>query len=194
MRNFLGTRNQGTVIIIRKKESHALPTLQRFREIFDIQGGTIYQSHGWYSYEISQLQMLLRCINEKRGGSSEQSDYSSSYYFYADQVLTANAFYLAAYSPVTLEGFNLTTACMADLEKLLYLHQCIESDRSSVQNFIKSVKTISEESLRRGINDPTMLSPDLNALQSIFRGYGDVAYDNICIDLQNWRDTYRWKL
>ena len=181
-------------IIIRKEENHPLPNLQRFRDIFGTQGGRIYQSHGWYSHEIGQLQMLLRCLNEKRGGISDHRDYVSNYYFYVDQVLPANAIYLAAYSLVTLDGFNLTTACMNDLERLLYLYQCIEIDRNSVHHFIKSVANVAEISSQRGINDPTMLRPDLNALQGIFQGYGDVAYENICADLQNWRDTYRWKL
>lgn len=194
MRNFLGASNQGTVIIIRKNENHALPTLQRFREIFDIKGGSIYQSHGWYSDEIGQLQLLLRCLNASHGGSSDHRDYLSDYYFFVNQKLPANAMYLSAYSPVTLDGFNLTSACMEDLRKLLQLHYYIEHERGSVHHFIQSIGSVPKRSSQRGLTDPTMLSPDLNALQRIFQGYGDVAYENICTDLQNWRDSYRWKI
>lgn len=193
MRNFLGAKCQGTVIIIKKVEGHSSPDLKRMREFFDTRSLNLYQSDGWYCHEIGQIQEMLKSLNIFRGGNPDFREYSSDYYFHSEQRLAANSFFLAAYAPVTLAALFLTNQCMTDLKKLLYLHYQIRSERNSVQSFIEDISKNAEIAKKNSLNDPTMMHPNIDGLRELLKGYGDIAYKNICEDLESWRSTYTWK-
>lgn len=193
MRNFLGPTSQGTVIIIKKVEGHPSPDLKRAREIFDVKSLCLYQSKGWYWEEISRIQQLLQNLSIFRGNNPDYSEFTSDYYFYSDQFLAANSFFLAAYAPVTLAALCLTDQCMTDLKKLVYLHYQITNERDSVDEFIRRISRTATSSTTKTINDPTMSNPNVEGLRNLLDGYGDIAYKSICDRLDGWRIAYTWK-
>lgn len=193
MRNFLGTKSQGTVIIIKKVEGHPTPSLKRMRELFAGHAFAMYQSDGWYCEEIGQIQEMLRSVSIYRGGNSDHRDYYSNFYFYTENCLPANSFFISAYAPVTHAALFLTDKCMEDLRKLLYLHYQIKNERNSVQNFIQNISRNAELAKNKSINDPTMLHPEIDGLRELLNGYGDIAYKTVCDDLESWRSSHTWK-
>ena len=139
------------------------------------------------------LEQMLMSLNVYRGGIPNRSNFSSDYYFYSDQFLAANSFFLTAYASMTLAALCLTDQCMTDLKKLVYVHYQITSERNSVNNFISRISKNAASTATNTINDPTMSNPNVAGLHKLLDGYGDIAYKTICDRLDDWRNTYTWK-
>jgi hypothetical protein len=55
------------------------------------------------------------------------------------------------------------------------------------------LKRNSENASEKGVEDLTILNPNLSALQEILAGYGDDQYAKAIKDIQDWYEAFRWK-
>ena len=98
------------------------------------------------------------------------------------------------YSAQVIDGFNLTDACMDELEQLMSAYNGNCSMKGDVSNMWATLERNKDRAIKLGITDPTILNPDIPGLQQILQGYGDAEYLKATGDLKNWYDTYCWKV
>jgi hypothetical protein len=97
------------------------------------------------------------------------------------------------YTAQVIDGFNLTEAALDDLDKLISNYGQICSMRSDITHMWDVLKRNSENASEKGVEDLTILNPNLSALQEILAGYGDDQYAKAIKDIQDWYEAFRWK-
>jgi hypothetical protein len=193
MREFLGPNKKGSVILFKANHGSPLPTLNDIRLNFDITGGSFYKSHGWFRYEIAQIEELLEVLSVPNGNQVLHGTFNSDFIFYTEEEIIANSIFILRFSDVILGAFNLTVDCITDLRNMLRTHSDVSSVRSRPTYFIDRLEDEALDYKNKGSTDLSIISPDIAGLRKIFSGYADQEYHAICNKLQMWRDTYQWK-
>ena len=193
MREFLGPNKKGSVILFKESDTSTLPTLNDIRLNFGITGGSFYKSHGWYRYEIDQIEKLLTVVSVANGNHPPPETFTSDFIYYTEEDITSNSMFILKYSDVIIGAFNLTTDCMTDLQNMLRTHYDVSYTRGRPIAFIDLLETEALSYRENGSTDLSITNPDIASLQKIFTGYADQEYHAICTKLQVWHDTYQWK-
>lgn len=194
MSEFLGPYGQATVILMKAHFDTDLPKMKDLKKILHIPDGKYYKSNGRNSYSIQRLERLLNVLSEIRGEERDWSRYRSSDYLITVAEVNSNLFMSLKYSAQVVDGFNLTDACMDELENLMRAYSSICSMRSDVDHFWSTLEQNKETAEKEGFQDPTLRAPDIPGLQKLLHGYGDTQYLKACSDLNDWYHTYRWKV
>lgn len=194
MSEFLGPYGQATVILMKAHFDTELPKLKDLNKLLHIPDGKYYKSNGRNSYSVQRLERLLNVLSEIRGEQCDWSRYRSSNYLITVSEVNSNLFMSLKYSAQVVDGFNLTDACMDELENLMRAYSSICSMRSDVDHFWSTLEQNKETAEKDGFQDPTVSDPDLYSLQKLLYGYGDKQYLKACSDLNDWYNTYRWKV
>ena len=194
MSDFLGPHGKATVVLMKAHFDSELPKLKDLKKLLHIPDGKYYKSGGRNYHSIQQLEKLLNVLSEIRGEERDWNRYRSSDYLVTVAEVHSNLFMTLKYSAQVVEGFNLTDACLQELEKLMQAYQRICFMRKDVENMWSTLQRNQENAVEEGIQDQTLCAPDIPALQKILHGYGDAQYSNTCTDLQDWYQTYRWKV
>jgi hypothetical protein len=193
MRGFLGPNKKGSVILFKEAAPSPLPTLNDIRLNFGITGGSFYKSHGWFRYEIDQIENLLNVISVANGNHPPRGNFTSDFIYYTEEDITSNSMFILKYSNVIIGAFNLTTDCMTDLQNMLRTHLDVSSTRRRPTSFIDKLEDEALSYREDGSTDLSITNPDIDNLRKIFTGYADQEYHAICTKLQAWHDTYQWK-
>jgi hypothetical protein len=155
--------------------------------------GKYYKSGGRNSYDINKLERLLVIVREIRGEERDWKKTTSSDYLVTVAEVHSNLFMTLKYTAQVIDGFNLTEAALDDLDKLISNYGQICSMRSDITHMWDVLKRNSENALEKGVEDLTILNPNLSALQEILAGYGDDQYAKAIKDIQDWYEAFRWK-
>lgn len=194
MSDFLGPHGKATVVLMKAHFDSELPKLKDLKKLLHIPDGKYYKSGGRNYHSIQQLEKLLNVLSEIRGEERDWNRYRSSDYLVTVAEVHSNLFMTLKYSAQVVEGFNLTDACMQDLDQLIRAYQRICSMRDDVDHMWSTLERNSESAIKDAMQDQTLCSPDIASLQKILHGYGDMQYQIACTDLQDWYQTYRWKV
>ena len=133
-------------------------------------------------------------LQEIRGEEKDWHKTNSSDYLITVAQVHSNLFITLKYSAQVIDGFNLTDACMDELEQLMSAYNSSCSMKGDVNNMWSTLERNKDRAIKLGITDTTILKPDIPSLQKILHGYGDAQYLNATSDLQTWYETYRWKV
>ena len=193
MRDFLGPHGKATIILMRSHFDNELPKLKDLKKLLHIPDGKYYKSGGRNSYDINKLERLLVIVREIRGEERDWKKTTSSDYLVTVAEVHSNLFMTLKYTAQVIDGFNLTEAALDELDKLISNYGQICSMRSDITHMWDVLKRNSENASEKGVEDLTILNPNLSALQEILAGYGDDQYAKAIKDIQDWYETFRWK-
>ena len=194
MSAFLGPHGKATVILMTAHFDSELPKLKDLKKLLHIPDGRYYKSGGRNYAATNRLERLLGVLSEIRGEERDWQRHSSSDYLITVAEVHSNLFMTLKYSAQVIDGFNLTDACMDELEQLMSAYNGNCSMKGDVSNMWATLERNKDRAIKLGITDSTILNPDIPGLQKILQGYGDVEYLKTTSDLKNWYDTYRWKV
>ena len=194
MSAFLGPHGKATVILMTAHFDSELPKLKDLKKLLHIPDGRYYKSGGRNYASTNRLERLLGVLSEIRGGERDWQRHSSSDYLITVAEVHSNLFMTLKYSAQVIDGFNLTDACMDELEQLMSAYNGNCSMKGDVSNMWVTLERNKDRAIKLGITDATILNPDIPGLQKILQGYGDAEYLKATSDLKNWYDTYRWKV
>ena len=194
MSAFLGPHGKATVILMTAHFDSELPKLKDLKKLLHIPDGRYYKSGGRNYAATNRLERLLGVLSEIRGEERDWQRHSSSDYLITVAEVHSNLFMTLKYSAQVIDGFNLTDACMDELEQLMSAYNGNCSMKGDVSNMWATLERNKDRAIKLGITDPTILNPDIPGLQQILQGYGDAEYLKATSDLKNWYDTYRWKV
>jgi hypothetical protein len=194
MSDFLGPHCKATVILMKAHFDSELPKLKDLKKLLHIPDGRYYKSGGRNYSSTQRLERLLNILSEIRGEERDWKRYSSSDYLITVAQVHSNLFMTLKYSAQVIDGFNLTDACMDELEGLMGAYSSICSMRRDIDNMWSTLESNKERAINFGIADTTLLQPDIPNLQSILQGYGDAEYLKATNELKDWYETYRWKV
>ena len=194
MSAFLGPHGKATVILMTAHFESELPKLKDLKKLLHIPDGRYYKSGGRNYASTHRLERLLGVLSQIRGEERDWQRYSSSDYLITVAEVHSNLFMTLKYSAQVIDGFNLTDACMDELEQLMSAYNGNCSMKGDVSNMWATLERNKDRAIKLGITDPTILNPDIPGLQQILQGYGDAEYLKATSDLKNWYDTYRWKV
>jgi len=194
MSDFLGPYGQATVILMKAHFESELPKLKDLKKILQIPDGRFYKSGGRNYSSLHSLERLLNNLSEIRGEEYDWKRYSSSDYLITVAQVHSNLFMTLKHSAQIVDGFNLTDACMVELEQLMNSYRSICSMKRDVENIWETLEANSEKAINFQISDTTILEPDIANLKRILQGYGDAEYLKATSELQAWYETYRWKV
>ena len=194
MSAFLGPHGKATVILMTAHFDSELPKLKDLKKLLHIPDGRYYKSGGRNYTATNRLERLLGVLSEIRGEERDWQRYSSSDYLITVAEVHSNLFMTLKYSAQVIDGFNLTDACMDELEQLMSAYNGNCSMKGDVSNMWATLERNKDRAIKLGITDATILNPDIPGLQQILQGYGDAEYLKATSDLKNWYDTYRWKV
>ena len=189
---FLGPHGKATVILMTAHFESELPKLKDLKKLLHIPDGRYYKSGGRNYASTNRLERLLGVLSEIRGEERDWQRHSSSDYLITVAEVHSNLFMTLKYSAQVIDGFNLTDACMDELEQLMSAYNGNCSMKGDVSNMWATLERNKDRAIKLGITDPTILNPDIPGLQQILQGYGDAEYLKATSDLKNWYDTYRW--
>ena len=131
---------------------------------------------------------------EIRGEEADWRKTNSSDYLVTVAEVHSNLFMTLKYTAQVIDGFNLTEAALNDLDKLTANYGVICAMRSDIRRMWEVLNRNSERAAEKGVEDSTVLNPDVPALQELLAGYGDTEYAKAATEIQDWYDTYRWKV
>ena len=194
MSAFLGPHGKATVILMTAHFESELPKLKDLKKLLHIPDGRYYKSGGRNYASTNRLERLLGVLSEIRGEERDWQRHSSSDYLITVAEVHSNLFMTLKYSAQVIDGFNLTDACMDELEQLMSAYNGNCSMKGDVSNMWATLERNKDRAIKLGITDETILNPDIPSLQKILQGYGDAEYLKATGDLKNWYDTYRWKV
>jgi hypothetical protein len=194
MSAFLGPHGKATVILMTAHFDSELPKLKDLKKLLHIPDGRYYKSGGRNYAATNRLERLLGVLSEIRGEERDWQRHSSSDYLITVAEVHSNLFMTLKYSAQVIDGFNLTDACMDELEQLMSAYNGNCSMKGDVSNMWATLERNKDRAIKLGITDTTILNPDIPGLQKILQGYGDAEYLKATSDLKNWYDTYRWKV
>jgi len=194
MSAFLGPHGKATVILMTAHFESELPKLKDLKKLLHIPDGRYYKSGGRNYASTHRLERLLGVLSEIRGEERDWQRHSSSDYLITVAEVHSNLFMTLKYSAQVIDGFNLTDACMDELEQLMSAYNGNCSMKGDVSNMWATLERNKDRAIKLGITDTTILNPDIPSLQQILQGYGDAEYLKATSDLKNWYDTYRWKV
>lgn len=194
MSAFLGPHGKATVILMTAHFDSELPKLKDLKKLLHIPDGRYYKSGGRNYASTNRLERLLGVLSQIRGEERDWQRHSSSDYLITVAEVHSNLFMTLKYSAQVIDGFNLTDACMDELEQLMSAYNGNCSMKGDVSNMWATLERNKDRAIKLGITDPTILNPDIPGLQQILQGYGDAEYLKATSDLKNWYDTYRWKV
>jgi hypothetical protein len=194
MSDFLGPHGKATVILMKAHFESELPKLKDLKKLLHIPDGRYYKSGGRNYSSTHRLERLLNILSEIRGEERDWKRYSSSDYLITVAQVHSNLFMTLKYSAQVVDGFNLTDACMDELDQLMGAYSSVCSMRSDVDNMWSTLERNKERAMKVGISDTTILNPNIPNLQSILQGYGDAEYLKATSELKDWYETYRWKV
>ena len=194
MSAFLGPHGKATVILMTAHFESELPKLKDLKKLLHIPDGRYYKSGGRNYASTNRLERLLGVLSEIRGEERDWQRHSSSDYLITVAEVHSNLFMTLKYSAQVIDGFNLTDACMDELEQLMSAYNGNCSMKGDVSNMWATLERNKDRAIKLGITDSTILNPDIPGLQQILQGYGDAEYLKATSDLKNWYDTYRWKV
>jgi hypothetical protein len=194
MSAFLGPHGKATVILMTAHFESELPKLKDLKKLLHIPDGRYYKSGGRNYASTNRLERLLGVLSQIRGEERDWQRYSSSDYLITVAEVHSNLFMTLKYSAQVIDGFNLTDACMDELEQLMSAYNGNCSMKGDVSNMWATLERNKDRAIKLGITDTTILNPDIPSLQKILQGYGDAEYLKATNDLKNWYDTYRWKV
>ena len=194
MSAFLGPHGKATVILMTAHFESELPKLKDLKKLLHIPDGRYYKSGGRNYASTNRLERLLGVLSEIRGEERDWQRHSSSDYLITVAEVHSNLFMTLKYSAQVIDGFNLTDACMDELEQLMSAYNGNCSMKGDVSNMWATLERNKDRAIKLGITDPTILNPDIPGLQQILQGYGDAEYLKATSDLKNWYETYRWKV
>ena len=194
MSAFLGPHGKATVILMTAHFDSELPKLKDLKKLLHIPDGRYYKSGGRNYAATNRLERLLGVLSEIRGEERDWQRHSSSDYLITVAEVHSNLFMTLKYSAQVIDGFNLTDACMDELEQLMSAYNGNCSMKGDVSNMWATLERNKDRAIKLGITDATILNPDIPGLQKILQGYGDAEYLKATSDLKNWYDTYRWKV
>ena len=194
MSAFLGPHGKATVILMTAHFESELPKLKDLKKLLHIPDGRYYKSGGRNYASTNRLERLLGVLSEIRGEERDWQRHSSSDYLITVAEVHSNLFMTLKYSAQVIDGFNLTDACMDELEQLMSAYNGNCSMKGDVSNMWATLERNKDRAIKLGITDATILNPDIPGLQQILQGYGDAEYLKATSDLKNWYDTYRWKV
>ena len=194
MSAFLGPHGKATVILMTAHFESELPKLKDLKKLLHIPDGRYYKSGGRNYAATNRLERLLGVLSEIRGEERDWQRHSSSDYLITVAEVHSNLFMTLKYSAQVIDGFNLTDACMDELEQLMSAYNGNCSMKGDVSNMWATLERNKDRAIKLGITDTTILNPDIPSLQQILQGYGDAEYLKASSDLKNWYDTYRWKV
>ena len=194
MSAFLGPHGKATVILMTAHFESELPKLKDLKKLLHIPDGRYYKSGGRNYASTNRLERLLGVLSQIRGEERDWQRHSSSDYLITVAEVHSNLFMTLKYSAQVIDGFNLTDACMDELEQLMSAYNGNCSMKGDVSNMWATLERNKDRAIKLGITDPTILTPDIPGLQQILQGYGDAEYLKATSDLKNWYETYRWKV
>lgn len=194
MSAFLGPHGKATVILMTAHFESELPKLKDLKKLLHIPDGRYYKSGGRNYAATNRLERLLGVLSQIRGEERDWQRHSSSDYLITVAEVHSNLFMTLKYSAQVIDGFNLTDACMDELEQLMSAYNGNCSMKGDVSNMWATLERNKDRAIKLGITDPTILNPDIPGLQKMLQGYGDAEYLKATSDLKNWYDTYRWKV
>ena len=194
MSAFLGPHGKATVILMTAHFESELPKLKDLKKLLHIPDGRYYKSGGRNYAATNRLERLLGVLSEIRGEERDWQRHSSSDYLITVAEVHSNLFMTLKYSAQVIDGFNLTDACMDELEQLMSAYNGNCSMKGDVSNMWATLERNKDRAIKLGITDATILNPDILGLQQILQGYGDAEYLKATSDLKNWYETYRWKV
>ena len=193
MRDFLGPHGQATIVLMRSHFDSELPKLKDLKKLLHIPDGKYYKSGGRNSYDINKLERLLVILGEIRGEERDWQKTNSSDYLVTVAEVHSNLFMTLKYTAQVIDGFNLTESALDELDKLITNYGLICSMRNDITHMWNVLNRNSERASEKGIEDLTILKPNVPALQEVLTGYGDAQYAKASQDIQDWYETYRWK-
>ena len=194
MSAFLGPHGKATVILMTAHFESELPKLKDLKKLLHIPDGRYYKSGGRNYASTTRLERLLGVLSQIRGEERDWQRHSSSDYLITVAEVHSNLFMTLKYSAQVIDGFNLTDACMDELEQLMSAYNGNCAMKGDVSNMWATLERNKDRAIKLGITDTTILNPDIPSLQQILQGYGDAEYLKATSDLKNWYDTYRWKV
>ena len=194
MSAFLGPHGKATVILMTAHFESELPKLKDLKKLLHIPDGRYYKSGGRNYASTNRLERLLGVLSQIKGEERDWQRYNSSDYLITVAEVHSNLFMTLKYSAQVIDGFNLTDACMDELEQLMSAYNGNCSMKGDVSNMWATLERNKDRAIKLGITDTTILNPDISSLQKILQGYGDAEYLKATSDLKNWYDTYRWKV
>ena len=194
MSAFLGPHGKATVILMTAHFDSELPKLKDLKKLLHIPDGRYYKSGGRNYASTNRLERLLGVLSEIRGEERDWQRHSSSDYLITVAEVHSNLFMTLKYSAQVIDGFNLTDACMDELEQLMSAYNGNCSMKGDVSNMWATLERNKDRAIKLGITDETILNPDIPSLQQILQGYGDAEYLKATSDLKNWYETYHWKV
>lgn len=194
MSEFLGPYGQATVILMKSHFGNDLPKLRDLKKILNITDGKFYKSDGRFSPDVRKLKNLLDLVADIRGEQYHWNKHESDEFLVTTANVQSNLFMMLKFNAQVIEGFNLTTSCLDDLDKLKERYSCVCSMRSKIEWFWSALEDNSQTAAEKGINDASILKPDISSMRPLLKGYGDEAYEEVTQALIKWHETYRWKV
>jgi hypothetical protein len=193
MRDFLGPYGKATIILFDGGFGNELPKIGDLKKFLKITEGRYYKRYGPYRYSIEPLSDLIDIIREHRSGNKNKHAASVSDYLFTAPNVEPNIFLALKYSNSIIEGFNLTTAAMTELEELLRIYSAAISIHESPQDIVSMLERNQDRKLAGKKDDVTVLKPDLDGIKRLLEGYGSQNLAASVKQLEDWYETYRWK-
>ncbi len=194
MREFLGPDGAATIVFLKASDEKALPKVKDVRRLFGIDTLKYYKGGGWYSDQIKCLAQLLSILDQAKGNSPPWHEFFPTNYLLLPTGTKQEIFFTLTYSSILVEGFDLTNSSIQTLDKLIDLYWEMLRWQGTVSRLLNDLKSNSERAKQKQVEDPTVLNPNLMAIEQLMSGYGDAAIQSLVAELQQWHAAYKWKM
>ena len=194
MNDFLGPYGKATIVLMRAHFDGDLPKLKDLKKILNITDGKYFKSGGKNYAEVHKLLELLLILKKLKDEATNWRDVRSTDYLVTASQVHSNLFMSLKYTAQVLDGFNLTTQSMIELQELLDKFTVICSMRSDIITMWSNLESNQKLATEKGMSDQTILNPNFPALQALLQGYGDAQFDTVVQAIEDWYETHRWKV
>jgi hypothetical protein len=194
MSEFLGPYGQATIILMKTHFGNDLPKMRDLKKILNISDGKYYKREGRFSSDIAKLEKLLETLAEIRGEKHEWHKYSCTEFLVTQANVHSNLFMSLKFNAQIIEGFNLTVKDVEELDKLRDRYRDVLYIRSGMERIPEELIHNRKKAVNMGIQDQSILKPDIRGLKSILKGYGDSALQQATQELIDWHSRHRWQI
>lgn len=188
MNPLIGTNSKAKLILLSIDDDSEEPTKTNLRKFFPGQKINIYKANGRHRYSFWELESMINII--KNGAKSHnicgRQVSMITHAIKLDPDTIVDEFFLLTYSESNIMILNLTDAC---LEKARLLIQAISNTNreiESITNCANRFDQVKKNIKHMSLKDPKIENPDKNAIDILFKDYGNEAQNQMTEFVKKW--------
>jgi hypothetical protein len=195
MNGLIGNTQSAKFIFIACDDENLVPTKSEMSNYFPNHQMNVYKSWGHFSDSFDAIQNYIKI---KQTGIESHLSYGHNsrrlitHALRMNPELKRNAFFDLKYAGIYVDSLHLSHEALDKLSSLLKDVGDMNRAIQDVQNCHKHLLQSKDIATKLMLKDTKILSPNQNAIDDLFGGYGDEARGKLMERLEEWRQSVLW--